>query len=200
MKTFEIIGYNYSELNDAAKEKIKQWYLCDLDIHNDIFYEDIKNYLSEHFPKSDLQVCYSLASCQGDGLNIYGKLNLYDFLDKWEQDEKTKRTLKFYIDNSMYYYNFEQNNRYCYSCKFIDRKYISDAINEFITELPYNNITNIKTNLIHLFFNDLIDYFEELDNHFEKDGYNYLYNVDEDEIKEFYDINEYYFTKDGKMI
>lgn len=199
MKIFETIGYNYSELSEKAKERVKNWYLSG-DIRYDLFYEDIKIYLSEHFPKSDLQVCYSLSSCQGDGLNIYGKLNLYDFLDKWEQDEKTKRTLKFYIDNSLQHYTFEKNNRYCYSCKFIDRENISDIINEFITELPYNNITNIKTDLIHLFFNDMIDYFDDLDSEFEKDGYNYLYNVDEEEIKEFCDNNEFYFTEDGICI
>ena len=80
MKIFKTIGYNYSELSEDAKEKVKNWYLFDLDMHYELFYEDIKMYLSEQFPDSDLQLCYSLASCQGDGLNIYGKLNLYDFI------------------------------------------------------------------------------------------------------------------------
>ena len=137
MKIFTKTGYTYSELTDAAKEKVKQWYLYDLDIHNDIFRDDIKQFLYEEFPKSDLKVCYSLSCCQGDGLNIYGKLKLYDFVDKWNVSTKEKSTIIFYINNSIREYTFETNNRYCYSCKFIDKKYINDIISEFIDELKY---------------------------------------------------------------
>lgn len=200
MKIFTTTGYTYSELTDAAKEKVKQWYLYDLDIHNDIFHDDIKQFLYEEFPKSDLKVCYSLSSCQGDGLNIYGKLKLYDFVDKWNVSTKEKSTIIFYINNSIREYTFETNNRYCYSCKFIDRKYINDSISEFIDELQYQCLKNINIPLIEQFFNDLIDYFEKLDKKLENDGYDYLYNVDDVEITEFCEINDYYFTKEGTFI
>ena len=81
MKEFVTIGYSYEELNEDAKAKVKQWYLED-PIRNENFYEDVKNYLKENFPRSELEVTYSLGYCQGDGLNIYGKVNLYDFLEK----------------------------------------------------------------------------------------------------------------------
>lgn len=200
MKIFTTTGYTYSELTDAAKEKVKQWYLYDLDIHNEIFHDDIKQFLYEEFPKSDLKVCYSLSSCQGDGLNIYGKLKLYDFVDKWNVSTKEKSTIIFYINNSIRDYTFETNLHYCYSCKFIDRKYINDSISEFIEELQYQCLKNINVQLIKQFFNDLIDYFEKLDKKLENDGYDYLYNVDDDEIIEFCEINDYYFTKEGTFI
>lgn len=49
MKIFNTIGYNYSELSEDAKENVKKWYLFDLNIHNELFYEDIEMYLSEQF-------------------------------------------------------------------------------------------------------------------------------------------------------
>ena len=201
MKTFTTVtvGYSCNELSESAKEKVKQWYLND-ETRNDIFHDDIMLYLHDNFKLSELKVMYSLGYCQGDGLNIYGKLNLYDFLDMWQASEKEKRTIKFYIDNSIYYYDFKENNIYCYSCKFIDRKYIDDTVEEFIEELQYNQISNIKKPLISHFFNDMIDYFESLDAEFEDNGYNFLYNCDDEEVEYFCAANDYYFTESGDVI
>lgn len=201
MKTFTkiTIGYTYNELSESAKEKIKQWYL-DNPIRNDILYDDIMLYLHDNFKLSELKAMYSLGYCQGDGLNIYGTLNLYDFLDIWQASPKEKKTIEFYIDRAFYQYTFKYNNRYCYSCKFLDRKCIVDTIDEFIEKLKNNQIANIKKPLISHFFNDVIDYFENLDAKFEYDGYNYLYNCDDEEIEEACEANEWYFTENGGFI
>ena len=151
MKEFITLGYSYNELSEEAKEAVKQWYLDD-PIRNDIFSESVESMLSEDFPRSKLNVNYSLSYRQGDGLNIHGTINLYDFLEKWEISEKSRRTMNFYIDNSLNTYTFEKNNRYCYSCKFIDRKYIDDTISEFTEELNHNSIRGIKNDIIKAFF------------------------------------------------
>ena len=69
--------YEYMELSDDAKENAKQWYLND-DPRSyeltDIFMEDIH----QIFPNSKLEVQWSLSSCQGDGVNIYGSVDLHD--------------------------------------------------------------------------------------------------------------------------
>ena len=201
MKTFTTVtvGYSYNELSESAKEKAKQWYLNN-ETRNNIFYDDIMLYLHDNFKSSELNVMYSLGYCQGDGLNIYGNLNLYDFLDMWQASPKEKRTIEFYIDRAVYQYTFVKDNRYCYSCKFIDKKHIDDTVEEFITELQDNKITNIKKPLISQFFNDMIDYFESLDAEFEYNGYNYLYNCDDEEIEEACEANEWYFTESGDFI
>lgn len=199
MKTFVTVGYTYNELSESAKEKVKQLYLND-ETRTDIFYEDIMLYLYDNFKLSELKVMYSLGYCQGDGLNIYGNLNLYDFLDMWQASPKEKRTIEFYIDRAFYQYTFVKDNRYCYSCKFIDKKHINDTVEEFITELQDNQISNIKKPLISQFFNDMIDYFETLDAEFEHDGYNYWYNCDDEEVEDFCTANNYYFTAKGEFI
>jgi hypothetical protein len=122
MKTIikEIKAYEFKELSPSAKEKVKEWYLSD-EIRNDIFYEDCILQLQELFKKSDLKIQYSLNYCQGAGFNIYGKLNLYDFLEVWKNDNTTEKELmEYYLEKTdNIYYEFEQNNRYCYSCKNI---------------------------------------------------------------------------------
>ena len=201
MKTFTTVttGYTYNELSESAKEEVKQWYLSD-ETRNNIFFEDIMLYLRDNFKLSELKVMYSLGYCQGDGLNIYGNLNLYDFLDIWKASEKEKRTIKFYVDRAFYNYTFEYNNRYCYSCKFIDKKHIEDTVEEFITELQDNQIANMKHSLIFQFFYTIIDYFKNLDAEFEKAGYNYLYNCSDEEVEDFCTANDYYFTEKGELI
>lgn len=193
-KNFNV--YNYNELSEEAKEKVKEWYLND-DLRVDLFHEDLKNQLAGNYKRSNLKVIFSLSNCQGDGLNIEGKINLYDFAEKWETDEKSKRTMQHYIDNSFSEYNFESNNRYCYSCKFIDRKYIDCIITEFIDDLKYNGIRGIKTDVIKAFFNDMIDHFEELDEEWERAGYRYFYDAEESEIAECCEANNYEFLEDG---
>lgn len=201
MKTVTITKnlYNFEELDEQAKEYVRQWYLDD-PVRVDIFTEDITEaFLKEEFPKSNLDVQYSLSYCQGDGLNIFGALNLYDFLPRWEANEKEKKTIEFYIDNSIQNYYFTENKHYNYSCKFLDRKNIDVDVSEFCESLYDMQFKNIKTNLIARFFNDIIDYFEELDRYFEKSGYKWFYEVDDEEIKEFCQANEWFFTEDGKL-
>ena len=198
MKTITIVKnlYEYSELSEEAKKNARKWYLDD-EMRAEFFKEDIENDLNGLFPNSKLKVYFSLGYCQGDGLNIEGKIYLYDFIKEWNATEKEKRTIEKYIDNSLQYYTFESNNRYCYSCKFIDRKYIDDTISEFISELEYQCFKHIKIDIIKRFFNDLINYFERLDRENEKAGYKYFYEPDEDEIIEACAANGWYFTIDG---
>lgn len=72
--------YKFAELSQAAKEKVRDWYLEGQE--SCIFTEDCMMRLSELFPNSDLKVQYSLGYCQGDGLNIYGEIRLDELLEK----------------------------------------------------------------------------------------------------------------------
>lgn len=74
--------YRYAELSQAAKEKVREWYLEGQSNLSYIFTEDCENRLAELFPNSDLEVQYSLGYCQGDGFNIYGEIRLDELLEK----------------------------------------------------------------------------------------------------------------------
>lgn len=195
MKTITITKniYNYNELSDEAKARAKSDYLNE-DIRTEEFYEMQKEYLASLFPHSMLDLQFSLAYCQGDGANIYGKFALIDFLPLWEASEKEKRTIAFYIEESIDKYKFSENRSYCYSCKFIDKKYINDFIDEFVDKLK---IKNVKIDIIQRFFNDLLEYFDNLDKTIERQGYDYFYNIADDEFSDLCDANEWEFLEDG---
>lgn len=70
--------YRFEELNEEAKEVVKQWYLDGQD--GNIFSDDLKSQLDMFFPNSDLNTNYSLGYCQGDYININGNISLKDVL------------------------------------------------------------------------------------------------------------------------
>lgn len=189
--------YHYNELSEDAKQEVREWYLEGRDA--DTFTETVTEDIHYLFPNSSLSIEYSLNYCQGDGLNIYGDLSLYDFLDKWQATEKEKRTINYYLDNSFSDYTFEKDKRYCYSCKFIDEKYIKHTIQDFIEELEYLKIKNINKNIIEKFFNDMIDYFEGLDKEYEEYGYKYFYEISDEDLAEECEANQYEFLYDGTI-
>lgn len=198
--------YKFEELNEIAKENVKEWYLNDY-IRSEDFYNMIEEDLNNLFPNSDLKVCFSLASCQGDGLNVYGTINFNDFLEIDKNTDsnifssytaKEINRLKFYF-NYFNEYTFEENDRYCYSCKFIDKKYENETVTEFCNELRENGIRNIDIYLIDKFFSDLLEWFSDYDRSMEKAGYEYLYSIDDEEMQEICDINDYMFLESGEF-
>lgn len=194
-----IEAYTYTELSDTAKEAVKQWY-CNDSSRNDSFYELIKEDLKNLFPNSKLDVAYSFGYCQGDGLNIHGELNLYDFIKIWDVTDKERRTMEFYLRYCPAAYTFSNDYRNCYSQKFIDLKYIDDVIDDFIYDLELWNLKNINRKLIGKFYKQMINFFTWLDEDFERLGYKYFDEPDDEEIEEYCAVNEYLFDEYGEVI
>ena len=130
-KTYNV--YSYNELSDKAKEKVKQDYLDD-PVRNDIFYENCMTTIYNLLPQSDLKVQYSLSSCQGDGFNTYGTLDVFNLINLMRNREnipilllnKIEKDIDIFtseeLDILSQYYNhycsrieIPHNFRYCYS-------------------------------------------------------------------------------------
>ena len=124
-KTVKI--YNYSELSEKAKEKVKQMVLEWKVEDSDIFTEDCKERLMSLFPNSNLKVEYSLNYCQGDGLNIYGDLNIEDILKHLNFEDNKKEKIKSICINSDYIVLHRNMRGYSYSVKFSEDE--DDIIN-----------------------------------------------------------------------
>ena len=206
-KTYNV--YSYNELSDKAKEKVKQDYLDD-PVRNDLFYEDCMETIYNLFPQSDLKIQYSLSSCQGDGFNTYGTLDVFNLINLMRNREKLPISLLNEIEKDIdaftneelemisQYYNYycssikiPYNTHYCYSqSDYID--FADDWKDQLENaEMEYNENVIIK-------FEDFVkNFFSELNSMFEKDGYEFLYNVSEEEIEDWCEANEYMFLKNG---
>lgn len=201
--TREYEVYGYEELDTRAKEKVKNWYLND-EIRAKELTEMYSKGLRRAFPDSDLKVQWSLSSCQGDGVNIFGVLHLddilkvpeknyFDFLNEYKGyfTEKEKRTIKFY-NNLCNDITLPVNRNYTY-CKVSQ----AEITYNMVDILENENIRNINMDVIDKLEKYIIDIITDICRSWENTGYDYLYNIEDDELKEICDSNEWHFLKDG---
>lgn len=204
--TREYKVYNFSELSEDAKEKAKQWYLDDdfrpQEFEN-IYTEDLR-YL---FNNSDLKMQFSLSYCQGDGLNIYGKLDLMDVFaairdtdhsgEQFEQykdlfSEHEQKTIEAYMEACGREIELPYNIHYCYC---VDDKV--DFADEWIEILEYCRYKNIQIDTIRKMEKLVGMMFENLSATYEKYGYDYFYNADDEVVNEACEANGWRFLEDG---
>lgn len=197
----------FSELSEDAKAKVKKWYLDNF-YQNEEFSDICKEDLSHRFPKSDLKVQYSLSYCQGDGLNVYGTLNLKDvlynlsitpltsFKPEDSFTEKEKRTLCCYAKECGWEITLPQNHRYTYC--IVDRIDFTEEWEYILTEItpPFKNLNK---KLMNRFQQYIVDLFTKFCAELEAAGYHFFYSIDDEAIKNVCDINEWMFLEDGTL-
>ena len=198
--------YKYSELDEDAKEKVKEWYLEGQEPF--IFTEDCKQDLYNLFGKNNLDVQYSLASCQGDGFNIYGKIDaesIFKCLEKHNggtqlaefEDvltEKEKKTILHYAKECGEI-ELPMNHRYCYSLA----DYIDIAEDWEYKLNYYSGYKNINVEALNKFEELVRDIFGILCSSYEKWGYEYFYEISEEDLEEACEANDYEFLEDGTI-
>lgn len=197
-KSYDV--YKYDELSDDAKAKVKDMFLQWRGEDGDIFKEDCENSLAEMFPNSDLKVQYSLTYSQGDGFNTYGTLNIKDLLNadfsKYPLNDSgitapaNKDAILAACDKAdVYDIDLEENRRYGYS--LADR----------LEVVPNNDedLTDEDTALLSDLENFAREVMEAINSKFEKNGYDYFYEMSEEEVRDMADANDYEFTEDGEL-
>lgn len=204
--TMEYKVYKYNELSDGAKQEVKKWFLDRQEpfIFTDMCKEDLYNLFGEN----DLEVEYSLNSCQGDGFNIYGKIRaeqIFGCLEKHnggEQLEKFENVLTDKEKRTILHYAKEcgkielpSNNHYSYCmADYIDIK------DEWSCDLEFNcGYKNINDKVLEKFETLVKEIFSELCKGYEQIGYEYFYEISDEDLEEECEANEYEFYEDGKI-
>lgn len=198
--------YNYNELSENAKETVKQWYLDDYSRSRE-FFDGCMNDLRNIFPDSDLKVQYSLNSCQGDGVNICGMLNvnnIISFPSSHFCGDKFNDLLDYFTDKeirTLINYSGEcgdiklpENRSYWYCC--VDN---IDLAAEWTEELEWSCYRNINIKLLEKFQKYVIKIIKRLCSDYEKQGYKHLYEIEDDELNDFCEANKFTFLEDGTL-
>ena len=204
--TVEYKVYKYNELSDKAKNKVKQWYLDGQEPQG--FTDMCEDDLGELFGSNDLKLQYSLSYCQGDGLNIYGNIGAEQILNCLEKHkggsqlekfeniltDKEKKTILHYAEMCGDI-KLPMNNRYAYCmADYIDIK------DEWSSDLEYNyNYKNINDKVLEKFETLVKGIFKELCNGFEQIGYEYFYEIEEEDLEENCNSNGYEFYESGEV-
>lgn len=201
-KTYE--AYEFDELSEEAKNNVREHYFeMMIDVKNDDYYNWVTTYLNEEFPNSVLNVQYSLSHSQGDGLNIFGDLSCIDLLDRLKRSdylnlkfsEKEIKFLEHVINEFGSDIKLPENYRYCYS--LIDSV---DFVEDYIWQMEYNDYKNIRYDTLEKFNNYCSDLMNNITSRLEEWGYDYLYEINDDEIIEYCTDCEIYFDVNGNAI
>lgn len=185
--TKKINLYEYNELEKSAKEKAKEQYLNMRSVFDeDIFTQDSMEIIKDYFQFTDgLKVQYSLASCQGDGVNIYGKFDL--------QNVEGLEWLKSEVDS----FELKQNYRYCYSLKSQTE---TETVDEIISEFERASDCEIKDWQVMEIRKMVETVFEKLKKaecEIEKYGYEFFYEVSDEEMADYAEANGVLYLVDG---
>lgn len=187
--TKKINLYEYNELSEKAKERAKQDFLetrCELD--GDMFTEIAMEIVGNYFQFTDgLEIQYSLASCQGDGVNIYGKFDL--------QNVEGLEWLKSEVGN----FELKQNYRYCYSLKSQTE---TETVDEIISEFERASDREIKdwqVMEIRKMVETVFEKLEKAEREIEKYGYEFFYEVSDEEMTEYADSCGVLYLADGTV-
>lgn len=178
-KVFNV--YEFSELNEDAKAKVKDLYLEGQD--EGIFSDICKEKLKYSFPNSDLSVSYQLSYSQGDGLRFDGYVCPSDFIEDKTQEEKELASsfgnVKIYGNNR--YFHFNKND---YNFPWTDE---------------YSEMTKENQNFFDELESIILYTLENLSKEFMEDGYNYFYEIEYDDLEDICDTMEYLFTENGEF-
>lgn len=191
-RTFPI--YTFNELEPETQERVKSW--CLEGQESSVFTRMIKDDLAIIFPNSEPEIQYSLSYSQGDGFNISGWINFMDLLEvlKGHFTMKEIRTLKFYFDQCDDGVTIPHNIGDCY-CSI----YLHDITTSIINDLTWWNYTGINFKLLEKFEKLSQDYIAQLCADYKKAGYSFFYEVENADLAEWCNSNEYYFLADGTI-
>lgn len=198
--------YEYSELSESAKDKVRREHL-DYELATGIrvrmLHEDYKNmWLNYHFPNSDLKVQYSLASCQGDGVNVYDEFDFDDLIEyckyidepmdfseeemSWLRENIKEYSSTTVLENHWYSYCTVQSKDY-FSCDWeCDLQFEMDLTEEQI-DLLYKLST--------VFYYAIRKLCKDMENY----GYDFLYEISDEEMKDTAEANEWLYYEDGTL-
>lgn len=189
--------YKYDELSDEAKEKVKQEYL---DAQEPQFFsEEVIETLADEYGITTLEAMYSLGYCQGDGLCLHGHIDFDDLKNKAEMKKvafkgfniSDWKALKEIEDNDTSEITFKHHGHYCYS-NSVD---IDIEISYYNTDKMYQ----MKERTVNKLLTNIKNWYFEQCSRFEQWGYDYFYEISEEDLKETCDCNNWEFYEDGRM-
>ena len=191
--------YEYEELSETAKEKVKAWFVDDDFRTNELTYLFKELWIDYYFPNSKLDVQWSLGYCQGDGVNVSGKFDFDDLISyakifDWKVDftEKEMKRLQHYMEQTEI--KVDENRRYGY-CVVQSKDYF---VTDWLWDLSgYRDIDEeLLERLSELFYHAINNLCKDMEHY----GYKILYEPDDEEIIETAEINEWYFDEYGNVV
>lgn len=151
-----------------------------------MFTEIAMEIVGNYFQFTDgLEIQYSLASCQGDGVNIYGKFDL--------QNVEGMEWLKLEVDS----FELKENYRYCYNLKSQTEAETVDKIISNFECASDKEIADWQVMEIRKMVETVFEKLKKAEQEIEEYGYDFFYKVSDEEMAEYSDSCEVLYLVDG---
>lgn len=193
MKTFikTIVGMQYNELSEDAKEKAKADYL-EYGRFPQEFSMDLVENLKASYELHNLKTYYSLSYCQGDGLCLYGEISHSEIFN----NNFRKIALKGLkgrqitsVKENLYKIDFRHSGSYYYA----NSTDIEAQENSYdITDKQYALLEKVVTNIR--------EWYLEFCREWEDIGYDYFYEISNEEMEGVSEANDYYYDENGVLL
>ena len=187
--------YQFVELSEAGKEKVKNEYLhkYSLSICENLE-ENFLEVLTERFPNSNLNIQFNVSGGQGDGFNIYGNFYLRDFIGGcWE----------YWMDGRLpEYIELSENTKgYFYSLKNQEVDEVIDSVLYSIGEsLEYwQTLTPEGENEIERYIKSVFQMLKNLENDFYNEAKQALLFISDGDMEETASIHGWEYLEDGSL-
>ena len=201
--TKEYKVYRYNELSKEARERADKWYLETYHTTED-FSTMVRDTLDNVYKLENLDFQYSLSYCQGDGFNLYGRIEFLDILERIK-DSLTESEIE-YLKKADYiadFYKFDLLRNYKSSfCRIFEMDiydYMIYCLEDVNDDLPWNDkeMFQVNKDILKKFDKLVKEYFENICGMFEKSGYDYFYKIDREEADPL--LNDMEFLADGTV-
>ena len=204
-----IVLYEYSELSESAKDKVKQDYLR-VELEGGFRANELTDlfkhsFLEYFFPNSDLDVDWDLSYRQGDIVSIYGNIqwtDMVNYVKNYNLDEHKGRPLYHHwtftededdlLNDYTTYLPIEITRNSHYGSIY-DGYFYGD----WVFELEDNNIALSDYKLIHRLDTVVCSALASLTSEMKNFGYEFLYEVSDEEMQDMSDCNDWLYTEDG---
>ena len=166
----EVPVYRYAELNDKAKEVVKD-HILSATRNAQGFTDSVKHTL-DILGIEEAEVYYSLGNCQGDGLCFTGSITWNKAIEILYIKESIAKLDKDFIKS-------------CEDCIY--------SINFYKFDRMYNHCNTVTVEDIFL------TWYKALCGKFEHQGYKWFYEISEEDVVEYCNNNDIEFTANGDV-
>lgn len=194
MKTITITEnlYEFKELPAKVKENLKHWFLGRFRDTDEFTLKahDILELIGFY----DVDITYSLSYCQGDGFSFTGKLDTDNVIKLLKANNTMISDASFalfkeyegYIDIKRCNHNYSHYrtvNVMALCARYDDYDETDPTLEKICEDIEEEFLSVYKTICYKL----------------EREGYNYFYEITEEEMEDLADANDYWFSIDGEL-
>lgn len=182
----EVPVYRYAELNDKAKEVVKD-HILNATRDAQGFTDSVKHTL-DVLGIEKAEVYYSLGNCQGDGLCFTGSITWNKAMEISYIKNSVDKLDKVFVaccEDCVYSINFYKFNRMYNYCHTVTVEF------EDSSWMYAEDFTKLK--------DIFLTWYKALCGEFEHQGYKWFYEISEEDVVEYCNNNNIEFTADGDV-